>query len=504
MTPDSPSPAVTPEPAIAPPNPRRRTSLAKDASSQVIIQFLLKVAAGATSILLVNHLNEHNNGLLNIAWGFVNFAGYLTDLGFNAILVREAANASEERRRHLVWTSFRSRIGLSLAVVVIALLGSFAVQDPELVLLLRGMVVPILVSNVLFTWTEGVMIATERVSLAARYALIWTLGNVVATLLTLVTNQGLMGYALLQLVCTWTVGLFSVSWVLRQYPYSTQHDNSVYKGLAAFGAAGFLTSIVDRIPTFALIPLLGVTIAQNGAYGAGNKIPAVLIVLPFGIAKAFFTRMCQAWETDLERHKALVLTSIRTGSLLGSLVALGLCVTAPELVGLFWGEKSGPWQEVATLTLALTGCIPWLQTMSLPLGDALASSAQYALRTRILAVYAVVAALTFVAAILWGGVHGAAVAAVLIEAFLLGAYLFVARPGLRGQAAALITGRVLMLAVALAVAFLLKPYVHLGLWPLADATLAAAVGVAAYLGAVLLFDTDVRTLVNSRLFKRAT
>ena len=482
---------------------RRRSSLAKDASSQVIIQFLLKLASGATSILLVRHLSEHNNGLLNIAWGFVGFAGYLTDLGFNAILVREAANADEERRRHLAWSSFRSRIGLSVVATLGVLIASFIIQDPELAFLLRGMVVPILIANVMFTWTEGVMIATERISLAARYALFWTLGNVAATLLTLATNQGLAGYAVLQLIATWTIGLLSVSWVLRQYPYSTQHDPAVFKGLAAFGAAGILTSLVDRLPAWAPTPPLGVTFADNGAFGAGNKIPSVLIVLPFGIAKAFFTRMCQAWETDLERHAQLVLTSIRTGSVLGSLVAVGLCVTAPELVHLFWSNKSEPWQATAILALAVTGCIPWLQTMSLPLGDALASSSQYMLRTRILAVYAVVAGIAYVGLIALYGITGAVAAAVAIEAFLLGAYLFVTRTGLRARAAKLITRQIALLAVGLIAAFLVKPYLHFGWIALADSVAAALVGVIVYLMAVITLDTEIRSVINSRLLKRA-
>jgi O-antigen/teichoic acid export membrane protein len=222
-------------------------------------------------------------------------------------------------------------------------------------------------------------------------------------------------------------------------------------------------------------------------------------VLPFGIAKAFFTRMCQAWENDRAQHTRLVLTSMRIGSAIGACIAIGLCVTAHELIAFLW---PGKWPVETAITLSITAFLPWLQTMSLPLGDALASSSQYALRTRILALYAVVALLVFVLLTHWYGLVGTATAAVGIEVILLGAYLLVARSGLRRRAATLIARQVVLLALGIAVGLVLKPF--LPVWmPLVNAGLAAGLGALAYLGALLLLDQDIRTMVHSKVLRRA-
>jgi O-antigen/teichoic acid export membrane protein len=59
--------------------------LAKDVTSQVWIQFLLKVTLGVSSILLARHLSATDNGLLGTAWQYVAFAQFLTDMGFNTV-----------------------------------------------------------------------------------------------------------------------------------------------------------------------------------------------------------------------------------------------------------------------------------------------------------------------------------------------------------------------------------------------------------------------------------
>ena len=146
-----------------------KSSLAGDVSAQVWIQFLLRVTTGVTSILLARHLSQTDNGLLGTAWQYATFAQFLTDLGFNTVLVREAAGANEARRRTLIWTSLRLRMSLAIAIAVLVLVASFVVQNPQMVFLLRFLVFPIMIVTVFIycavCWFTPALIALENVGI---------------------------------------------------------------------------------------------------------------------------------------------------------------------------------------------------------------------------------------------------------------------------------------------------------------------------------------------------
>ena len=329
------------------------SSISRDVGAQVLAQLLAHVLIGISVVLLVRHFSPHDNGLLNVAWGLTSFATFLTDLGLNISLVRSASSASPDRRRDLIWTSFRLRATLVLGVIVLGSVATFVLPiDPELKVLLRVLVLPMTAVTMLLNWVDAVMVACERIELSAQFTFVWNIAHIGATILTPIMHGNLVTYALLHAALTSSVSVLGLIWVWRTYRYSPRHDRGVLEGLPALGGGEFLTNIVDYIPSFTLVPPV-MSFASHGAFGAGEKIPRSLFFLPFGLGKAFFTRMCQAWPSEDEldqldqnsldqnlldqnsldqnllerrvaRHDALVLASIRVGAIIGGIFGIGL------------------------------------------------------------------------------------------------------------------------------------------------------------------------------------
>ncbi len=474
------------------------SSISRDVSAQVLAQLLAHVLIGISVVLLVRHFSPHDNGLLNVAWGLTNFATFLTDLGLSISLIRSASGANPERRRDLIWTSFRLRTLLAAGVVGLGLIASFVWPiNPELRVLLRVLVLPMTVVTMLLNWVDTVMVACERIALSARFTFIWNVAHIGATILTPLMNGNLLTYALWHIALTSSVSVLGLVWVWRNFAYSPRHDRGVLEGLPALGGGEFLTNIVDYIPSFMLVPPV-MSFANHGAFGAGEKIPRSLFFLPFGLGKAFFTRMCQAWPEDadpigLERHDSLVLNSIRVGAIIGGVFGIGLFVTAPELIQFLWPDK---WPPDTAVTLAIIGFVPFVKTIGFPLLNALASSRQYRLRARALAVYAISAVVAFVALPRLYGVTGAALAALASELALLAATLLLTRAALRSRVIGLGSRFVLPVMAGVALAVLVKPWWQPNIHPLFDACLPAGFGALTFVFGVLALDAETRGAVQ--------
>jgi O-antigen/teichoic acid export membrane protein len=473
-----------------------KSTLKGDISAQVVMFFLWRIATGVSSILLARHLSATAVGLLNAAWSYVSFAQYLTDLGFNTVLVREAANADNARRRVLVWTSLRSRASLAAVISASVLTISFFVREPQMVFLLRTLVFPALIATMLFTWTEGVMVATERVSTAALYSVIWAAGNVIATVIIIVTNKGLVEYTFLQLISAWTVALGGVWWVIRTYPYTRTHDSSMQRSVVAFGIGGFMTSFVQNLPGLVL-PGFVMTYANFGAFTQGYKVPQILLAIPNGIAKAFYTRLCKAWETDRQEHTKLVLGSLRFGSLVGGIIGVGLCTIAPELVQFLWPDK---WPAATNTTLAITAFVPWVIMIATPLGDALSSSNRYVLRTQLLSVQVVTALIAYLILPRYFGIVGVGVSVLLLEAVMLVVYLIVADPVFKWKALRTILEQMVLVFGATLLALFFKSGLQFAHVPaLLTALMAGMFGGLVFVCTNLIVDRDLRETVLSKV-----
>jgi O-antigen/teichoic acid export membrane protein len=489
-------------PLTTPSSPKKRASLAGDVSSQLAVQLLMRLVTGVTAIFFYRHISPADLGLLSTALAFAGFANYFTDMGFNPVLVREAAAADFERRRKLVWTSIRSRLVLTALVTSIAFVAVGLIsRDPQLVFLVRVLLILTALSAMVINWVEGAMQGTEHVALAGYLRLTHASAQSLATLAVVVVGGGLTQYVIFQGVANWAIVLVSLVWILRQFPYTSHGDRSVLNGIGAFSAAGVYITFAGQLLPYGVIEqlnLLSKTLV--GEYRAGATLPIMLYAIPGGIAAGMYTRMCRAWQEDHLEHTRLVLRAQQLGGVLAGLAAVGFSVGAPSVIGILFGGKYG---ETTIFTLSVMALVPLVQALSLPLGDAMGSSSQFGTRTWLLLVYVLFGiALCAVLPRFWG-VHGTALCSIGIETILLGLYFAFTRADLRVQAARTIGVQLALALSSIVVGMIVRAPLETAVGVIPGGLIAAVVAALVYSASIIAVNQEVRDLARGLVRKVA-
>lgn len=485
-----------------PARPKKRASLAGDVSSQLAVQLLMRLVTGVTAIFFYRHISPADLGLLSTALAFAGFANYFTDMGFNPVLVREAAAADFERRRRLVWTSIRSRLMLTALVTTIAFVAvGFISRDPQLVFLVRVLLILTAVSAMVINWVEGAMQGTEHVALAGYLRLAHATAQSLATLAVVVVGGGLTQYVIFQGVANWAIVLVSLGWIVRQFPYTAHGDRSVLNGIGAFSAAGIYITFAGQLLPYGVIEqlnLLSKTLV--GEYRAGATLPIMLYAIPGGIAAGMYTRMCRAWQEDKDEHSRLVLRAQGIGGVLAGLAAVGLSVGAPSVIGILFGGKYG---EATIFTLSVMALVPLVQALSLPLGDAMGSSSQFGVRTWLLLVYVLCGIALYAVLPRYWGVHGTALCSLGIETILLGLYFSFTRPHLRARAARNIGVQLILALMSIALGVLIRGPLEGVVGVIPGGLIAATIAIAVYAGLIVWLNREARDLALGAIRKVA-
>lgn len=472
--------------------PAKRPTVVGDVSSQLIVQLAMRFIMGVTGILLARHLSASDYGLLGTAIAFAGFANYFTDMGFNPVLVREAAAADFERRRKLIWTSVRSRLLLTALVTTISFIAvGFISRDPNLVALVRALLILTAASGMLINWVEGAMAGTEQVSMAGYLRFLHACAQSAATLAIVLLNGNLTQYVIFQGIANWLVVLVSLVWVFRHFPYTAVADRSVLNGIGAFSAAGVYFVFANQMLPYAVISNF-MSDEKIGWYRAGATLAVVLYAIPGGIANAMYTRLCRAWQEDREEHTRLAMRSLWIGSVICGLIGVGLSVGSAGVIQILFGNK---FPEQTIFTLSWMAFVPLLQSISLPLGDAMASSSQFRTRTWLIFVYMISGAvLCYFLPVRWG-VEGTAVAGIAMEIALVGLYLSFTRPKLRAHAVQVIGTQITLVLGSILIGMVLHLPLETWLGRTPGSLLAAVIAVGLYSGLILAINKEIRQLV---------
>ncbi len=472
--------------------PAKRPTILGDVSSQLVVQLAMRFIMGVSGILLARHLSNSDYGLLGTAIAFAGFANYFTDMGFNPVLVREAAAADFERRRKLIWTSVRSRLVLTALVTTISFIAvGFISRDPNLVALVRALLILTAVSGMLINWVEGAMAGTEQIVTAGYLRFLHACAQSAATLAIVLINGSLTQYVIFQGVANWLIVIVSLIWVLRHFPYTSVMDRSVLSGIGAFSAAGVYFVFANQMLPYAIISNF-MSDEKIGWYRAGATLAVVLYAIPGGIANAMYTRLCRAWQEDREEHTRLAIRSLWIGSVICGLIGVGLSVGSAGVIQILFSNK---FPEQTIFTLSWVGIVPLLQSLSLPLGDAMASSSQFKTRTWLLFGYVIGGSvLCYFLPLRWG-VEGTAVAGVAMEVLLVGLYLSFTRPKLRNQAVTVIGTQSLLVIGSILIGVLLRIPLEPWLGRTAGSLSAALIAAGLYGGLILVINAEIKQFV---------
>jgi O-antigen/teichoic acid export membrane protein len=418
-------------------------------------------AFGAT-LLIARGLGPEAYGVFAVLSGVAWVAAEGSDLGLTGTAARTLAAGSWE-----LGDLRRAKLVLSALIAGPALLVVATTHRPGL----RALAALVL-GMVAVSWTEtlGVALRSARRPLAeAAVLLLARAGSLGAVALATGLGAGLAGYAYATALAPLPALLVATLLAARAYPAAGGPPRRVgaliREGLPV-GLATALALVAYRVELWLLLPLRGG--AETGLFGGALRVFDGLRLIPGAVAQGAMPYLVE--EAQAARAPARERT-VRSVVLLGVPAAIGVLALAPELVALLLGEAFA--RAVTPVRLLALAIVPaFLNTFLL---QSLLAAGHAAEMPRLMALRLAASLGLGLLAIPTFGAAGGAATAALAELVVL----------VRGRRVAARRGLPLGLGAALREAAAPAALMAIVLTALpASAPLAAALGLAAYVGAV--------------------
>lgn len=397
-------------------------------ATRIVSNTTVQVAGSAVNTLLglviagslSRHLGVAGYGEYALVFVYLSFAGIVSSLGVDVILVREmsaGAPDDDERISRLLSSAIVMKLGLALGAVALLATG-LAVTGAS-----GGFATAVLIASI--TLVAG---AFDSIAAVFRMRLAMT-SLVVASAISQAVHL-----VLVLAVVFWPGGLVAVvtvyvvaiavrltgQWLMsrRVLRFRFRHDPAVLRRLlreaAPFGLAAGLWMIYYRIDAVMLEWMHG--LEAVAMYSVAYKFVDLVLQLSGMCMISLYPLLSQRSATDLAELRRFSQKALDYLAMLGAVVSVGLFVAAPLVVPLVFGAAFEP--AVTTLRiLAPIGLLLFCNNLFGHLFAALRVTGRTLIAFRLVAVAANVA-LNLLLIPRWGA-DGAAAATVISEAFAL-------------------------------------------------------------------------------------
>jgi O-antigen/teichoic acid export membrane protein len=389
---------------------------------------LLRVVGYAVSIglsvgsaaILFRHLGVSDGGRYVTALTLVAIFGTLADVGLTAVGTRDFAVRPREERR----VRMRAFMGLRVVATSAGMVAGtiFAVlvgYPPMLVAGIAAAGLGLLIQHVQTTISIPLLtdLRLGRVTLLDLLRQVVAVGLIVALA---AAGAGLVAFLAVPIPAS-LAALAVTAWMVRTQvslrpALRVRSWLPLLRETLYLAAATAVAAVHFRIPVV-LVSLISGT-AQTGYFGASFRVVDVLLVVPQLLFGAALPTLVRAERDDPARLREALGRMFGVAVIMGAATALVLAVAAPFVIDVVAGPRFGPAADVLTLHAAALG----LAFVTAVFMYGLLSIGAYRDVLRVnLAAFVIALGGT---AILAGefGARGAAVAAVVTEAVLVGVY----------------------------------------------------------------------------------
>lgn len=430
-----------------------------------------------SAAVLFRHLGVVETGRYVTVLTLLALAVGVTDAGLTSIGLRESVVRTGAARERLLANLLGLRAALTLAAVCIAtafaavadygwtmVAGIFVAGLGFLAVNLQTILTVPLVGELRLGWVTGLDFLRQVTSVALILALV-AVGATLLPFLAVPPAAGLLALA----VTAWLVrakAALRPAWQLHEWR-TLLRDTFPYAVAAAVGALSFRIALT--------LTSLVASEEEIGLFGAAYRIVDVLMTVPGAAVIAAFPILARAARDDRERLAYAVRRIFETCVVLGAAVGLAVALGAPVAIQIIGGDQ-------------FSGSIPVLRIQAVGLAFAfIGTGLGYALLSlrlhrellmTSLAALATGAGLTLVLAPSHGARGAAAAAAAAEVVIAIGGYGFLAA---RHRRIAPPVG--VMVRVLLALVLGVLPAL---LWPSGGAVITGALGLSAYVAAVLV------------------
>ncbi|MDD4931780.1 MAG: flippase [Candidatus Colwellbacteria bacterium] len=281
------------------------------------------------------------------SWGVFSYAlslaatfTVLSDVGVNALLVREGSKDPSSRKKYL-------STGLVVKLVVLGILGliSLSLQDviiriPE-VSALMPLIILIFFFDSLRDFVSALSRSLDRMDIEAKGQIMTNIGIVIFCFLALVFSA-----------TAWSMTLGYVAGTLIGLAYVAMSLRDEFKGIFKHFRKSLVKTVLFSAWPFGLVSLMGVIMVNTdvlvlgqfgssvdvGLFSAAQKPVQMLFLIPALLAAAFFPNMAEATE-DKKKFGLLFSKGMKAIYLFALPIALGGAALAEPIIRAVYGNQ---------------------------------------------------------------------------------------------------------------------------------------------------------------------
>ncbi len=396
-------------------------AFARNAFFKGLGEIFIRLLSFAFIVLVARSLGSNEFGVLNFAYSFALLFAVVIDFGLNPLLVRDAAR-EPACLPQMFYNFLIVKTGLALVFTVTVLVGLSIVAPEPAMRLAAYWLAAFVMLNSFTEFCNTVFHARQQMQFEAAVMVSQKIALLVFGLLALGLGKGLFGVAVAYVAaggCGLVIALGILirgGFIKGNWKPDFGFLKYIWRQAMPLTLTTLFVSLYFRIDMTILSKLRPAE--ELGWYGAAHKCVEVLIVIPAVLVTAAFPGFSKLFREDRQRLAGAALKVIRLLLLIGVPLAGGAVILARPLMILIFGQAYAA-SGYALAWLAVALCFIFL---NYPLSYILISSE----RQKVNALVSGLAVIVSVGANLFliprFGYLGAAVSAVLTEAFLLAAY----------------------------------------------------------------------------------
>ncbi|GEM_PF-437208 len=363
-------------------------------------------------VLVARVFGPEDQGRYSAAIAFATLFSVFIDLGLSSALTRETAREPEKARDYL-GQMFLLRIVFGLIVYcIIIFLPTMLGYSQQL----QGMIMIAGIAAVIDTVTTSCWFLVR----GFRNLMYESIGSTVAVIVMMTGGIAAIAFHLPVIALVYAVLAGSIANVLialwtiffkARIHLSMRPNWKVirYLGIIALPFAG--SAIFSRIYTFADVAILTRLAGEHsvGLYSAGNKLMLALNILPAALSASLYPALSSYGVSHEERIAPTMSKAVTFLSLIALPLSVGIGITAPAIVSLFYGLEYEP--TIRILRILSVGL--FFAFLSFPFGSLIAAQNRQRVNTFIFGIAAGVSIFSNFLLIPYLSADGSAIAATL-------------------------------------------------------------------------------------------
>lgn len=325
---------------------------------------------GVLIVFLPRYLGAEGLGQLAFALSFAGLFGAAISLGAEKFLIKEVARDRTQVNTHLM-----SAIGIRILtasavfglVVAIANLLDYSADAKRVMYIAAAIAIALSFTQLMTSILHGL----ENMTWPAMTETLAKLLLMAAGITVLVLGFGVVAYAIVLLVATFTNFVLNAVYIGRRFPlgvmFSLPRIKTLIKGGSPFLLMGFLLTVYNE--TDIVVLRLFTNDVTVGWYSAASRLYRTFDIVPVVLTTALLPTLARVHFSDARSVVAIAGKSITIGALAVVPVALGVSILSSEIINFLpfpdTFQNSAPLLMILALSIPVTGFLTILGTIAI-------------------------------------------------------------------------------------------------------------------------------------------